>query len=330
MGWLGDLLKKIAGDPSMEMIFVPSIQAPGIPGFGDAIKADSCYIELYLESLRLNKARRFATKFNGVVYSFMTLPREGDEHAHLAAVSKPAKLAELDPNSINHVLTISKQIMGPTAFRGGTVSLEFGLFSIKTGNLLTPVLDYIAKVSSTAGISYVGAIKPLLPLITEGMDLIAGQQQDTKLEVGIDTDLTLTTGCVAAIIAKPKGSIDPSSLSLDKDQVLLSDGKPLYCGYAVFSLRPTLEKSDYGEIPELKEKYAAIQSAIKGGKNKDAQDALTAFRLATIASPDLIPSDASKLVDKAKKKVDDAFPPERIAASRTSVRVETLSEIGLY
>lgn len=334
MGWLGNLLGSIAGGvvgaPPIELTFVPSIPAPGIPGIGEAIEPDSCYIELYLESLRLERARRFATRFHGVAYSFVTLAREGEQRAQLTAVSKPEKLAELDKGSLDRVITVSKQMMAPTAFRGGPVSLEFGLFSVKSGNLLSPVLDYVTKVSATAGISYVGAIKPFVPLIIEGMDLIAGQTQDTALEVGVDTDLTLTTSSVAVIIARPKGSIDPAKLSLDGDRRLLLDGEPLDCGYATFSLRRTLEKSDYGEIPELKERYAAIQSAIKGNKMKDAMDALTAFRLATIASPDLIPSDARRLVEKAKEKFEEAFPPGGAAAVGAKVGVEKLSEIGLY
>jgi len=342
MGWLGSFLKRIVGAPPLELTFVPSIPAPGIPGVGEEIQPDSCYIELYLESLRLARGRKFATKFHGVAYSFVALPREGEERAHLAAISKPEKLAELDKGSLDHVITVSKQMMGRTAFRGGPVSLEFGLFSVKDGNVLTPLLDYVTRVSSTAGISYVGAIKPFVPLITEGMDLIAGQLQDTALEVGVDTDLDLAKSCVAAIVARPKGSIDTAKLSLDEDRGLLSDGKLLDCGYAVFSLRRALEKSDYGEIPELKERYAAIQSAIRGNKMQDATDALTAFRLATVASPDLIPSDARTLVEKATRKVAEAFPPGGVAAPGTraatksakrsgrKVRVETLSEIGLY
>src|SRR3972149_4572237 len=335
MGWLGNKLKKrardVAGAPPVELAFVPSVSARGIPGVGEAIEPDSCYIELYLESLRLARARVFATRFHGVAYSFVTLPREGEQRAQLTAVSKPEKLAELDASSLDRVITVSKQMMGPTAFRGGPVSLEFGLFSVKRGNLLTPLLDYITRVSAAAGISYVGAIKPFLPLITEGMDLIAGQVQDTALEVGVDTDLVLATSCVAAIIARPKGSIDPEKLSLDGDRRLLLDGEPLRWGYATVSLRRTLEKSDYGEIPELKERYAAIQSAIRSNKEKDALDALTAFRLAALASPDLIPSDARKLVEKVKQKVTEAFTGEKksgefVAVGTGALRQEALSQ----
>lgn len=335
MGWLGSQLRRlvgaVAGAPPVELSFVPSIPAPDIPGIGDPIEPDSCYIELYLESLRLARARVFATRFHAVAYSFVTLSREGEQCAKLAAVSKPERLAELDKGALDRVITISKQMMGPTAFRGGPVSLEFGLFSVKSGNLLTPILDYVTRVSAAAGVSYVGAIKPFVPLIIEGMDLIAGQAQDTALEVGIDTDIDLTTSRVAAIIAKPKGSIDEARLSLDGDRRLLLDGHPLDCGYAAFSFRRTLEKSDYGEIPELSERYSAIQSAIKSNKEKNARDALIAFRLAALASADLIPSDAHKLVEKVKQKVTEAFPPGGFAAcGAEAMGEEALSQIRLY
>jgi hypothetical protein len=151
--------------------------------------------------------------------------------------------------------------------------------------------------------------------------------------VGVDTDLTLTKSFVAAIIALPKGAIDTAKLSLAKDHGLLLDGKPLDCGYAVFSLRWTPTKSDYGEIPELKERYDAIQSAIKLNKEKDARDALTAFRLAALASPDLIPSDTRKMVEKVKQKVTEAFPPGGFATvgiDKLKLKQETLSQINLY
>jgi hypothetical protein len=329
--WIKRVLNGIAGAPPVDLTFVPSIAGAEavIPEVEKPIEPDSCYIELYLESLRLSRARKFATRFHGIVYSFVTLARQGEPSAQLASISKPQKLAELDRGATENVIVVSRQMMGPTAYRGGPVLLEFGLFSVKSGNLLSPVLDYVTRVSAAAGISYVDAIKPFLPLITEGLDLIAGQKEDTVLEVGVDTALNLSAGCVSAIIDCPHGALDVTKLSLDKDRKLLLHGQPLELGYAVFSFRPTTEKSDYGEIPELKERYAALNAAIRGGKSKDAHDALTAFRLATIASPDLIPDDAKKLVEKAAQKVKKAFPPGG-TADIEEVPTETLSDLRLY
>ena len=331
MGWFSRMWTKVKGAAPLEMTLVQSVAAPGYAYAGSAIEPDECYIELYVESLRLTKARRFATRFNGVVYSFASLAQQGQPNADLAAVSKPAKLAELDATSLDRVITVSKKMLGAVPWRGGTFSLELGLFSVKAGNLLTPVLDYVTRVSSAAGASFVGAVKPFLPLITEGMDLIAGQQADTEIEVGIDTDMDLRTSGIHAIVAAPKGSFDPKALSVDPtDNKLLLNGKPLQFGYCVFAVRRVDEKADYGEIPELKEKYDALMAAIRANKQADAKDALAAFRLATIASPDLITSDAAKLVQKAEAKMKAAFPSGGISKAVRPAENETLADIGLY
>lgn len=333
MGWLGGFLKRVSGAAPEEMLFAPSVAAPALPGIGEPIVADECYVELFVESLRLTEARRFASRFNGVVYSFVTLAREGEANAQLAAVSKPDKLTEIDDTSLDKVITVSKQMMAAVPWRGGALSLEIGLFSVKAGNLLSPILDYVTRVSSAAGISFVGAVKPFLPLITEGMALIAGQRADTAVEVALDTDLALGQSAVMAIVAAPRGSIDVAKLSLDADRRLLLDGRSLDRGYCVFSIRRAAQKADFGEIPELKEKYATLQAAIRANKAADARDAMTAFRLATIASPDLISSDARRLVEKAQQKLDAAFVSTEGVGTRAGLEarpVETLADIGLY
>jgi hypothetical protein len=329
MGWLGKFLDRLGGAAPEDMTIV-QVATSEIPGIGQPLQPDECYVELYVESLRLKNARKLATEFNGIVYSFAGLSREGESRAEFAAVSKPEKLMELDSKSLDHVITVSKQMLAPVPWRGGVFSLELGLFSVKTGNLLTPILDYVTKVSSTAGISFVGVVKPFVPLITEGMDLIAGQKDDTAMEVAIDTDLSLATTGAYALIAAPKGSVS-APVSLDKhDHKLLAGGEPLEAAYCVFSIRSTKQKPDYGEIPELKEKYAAVQAAIKSNKMQEAKDALTAFRLATIASSDLISSDARRLVQKVEQKVADAFGPGGMAYREAAQKATKLKDIGLY
>jgi hypothetical protein len=133
-----------------------------------------------------------------------------------------------------------------------------------------------------------------------------------------------------AIINAPTEDIDRNGLLLDDDGTLLYKGEPLDCGYAVFSIRARTDKPDFGEIPDLKERYAQFQSAIRSGKAKDARDALAAFRFAVIASPDLIPKDADRLIEKAQHKLRRAFPPGGKALIHQEYKVESLADIGLY
>ena len=160
------------------------------------------------------------------------------------------------------------------------------------------------------------------------------------LEVAYDGDLDLKTSSTFAIIAAPKAEIDPTRITLDPtDRKLLMDGKPLERGYCVFSIRRATEKADFGEIPELRDKYEAVIAGIKSNNAQVANDALTVFRLAAETSPDLIPADIDFVVARAARKVTRAFTPHPASPGLLDAVHGTLSakepgdtfaDIGLY
>lgn len=309
MGWFKNLLGIVGGEAPKEYIFIPHV-GQGSPA-PSPVEANETYVELFVDSLRIDKARSFATRFHGVVYTFASLAKQGSDTADFASVTKPDKLAELDKDSVGRILTISRKMMGPVPWRGGSFDLQLGLFSIKSGNVLTPLLSFVTKVSDAAGMSFLGAVKPFVPLISEGMDLIAGQTQDTKLVVGVDTSIQLVQTGTCAIIAKPKGSINAADLSLDAaDGKLLLHGSPLDAAYCVFSIRATDRKPDFGEIPELKESFAQFRQAVIEGEEAEAREAFAAFRRQAITSPDLIQKDAMRLIEMTKTMLDSAFPSD--------------------
>jgi hypothetical protein len=318
MKWLEALTARVARDLGVDMIFLgeASIAPPG-----DAFEQDDCYVELYVNSLRLEKARKFTTKFHGVVYTYPSLAYQGNTTVTLPAISKPQNLVALDPKNLSSVITLNKKMMGPVPWRGGAFQLELGLFSVKGANLVGPVLDFLVDLSSTAGASFVGAVKPFVPFISKGMDMLAGQTDDVALEVGIDTTLPMTKEGTFAIVAKPKkGNIEPTALSLDpSDQKLLHNGAPLSAAYCVFSLKRVNKKADFGEIPELREAWGELDKAIKRQDQAEATNTFEAFRIRALLSPDLISRDAEALVDLAKRRMATAFPGGPTSAKSVGV-----------
>ena len=269
MGWISMFLDKVVGVPPTDWTLLDDLPDPGLGIAGKPVVADQCYVELYVESLRLEKARRFATSFHGVIYAFASLARTGANRAQLASVTKPQNLASLDKNNLGRVITVSKRIMGAIPWRGDPLGLELGLFSVKSGNLLSPLIDYVAKISDKAGISVVTKLDPFLPLITEGLDMIAGQTQDTEIELAIDTDLSLTGSRFCALIARPKGTISSSGVTIDKaDRKLLQNGQPLEAAYCLFSIRSTDRNADWGTIPALQGALAEFTRAVLSGETR--------------------------------------------------------------
>lgn len=309
MGWMQNLVSSVRGAKTVDLTLVENLADPGLDIAGAAIAPDDCYLEIYVESLRLEQARRFATRFNGLVYCFARLSQQGAEDVVLAAVSKPDGLANLDPDNLDRVITVSNRMIGAVPWRGGSLGLELGLFSVKQGNLLSPVLDYVAKVAEAGGLGFIGQVKPFLPLIAQGVDLIAGQTEDCAIEVALDTDMRLDQSRLCAVIALPKGDLDVLRLTLDpRDRKLLYDGAPLQEAYCVFSIRCTDQKSDFGAIPELKAAWGTLMTEIRSGSKDRAQAALATFRLTALSSPDLIPRDQKSLIEKATEVVKLAFP----------------------
>ncbi|WP_042775866.1 hypothetical protein [Sinorhizobium fredii] len=336
MNWLAGLIDRVAAQSTTDWTFVERLPDPGLGIADRAIEPDECYIEIFVESLRLKQARRLATAFHGVVYLFARLSQQGDEDAEMAAVSKPAKLAELDSTNLDRVITVSSQMMGAVPWRGGTLGLELGLFSVKKGNLLSPLIDYVTRVSAQGGISFIGQVKPFLPLITEGMDLIAGQTSDSVIEVALDTDMALSESRLCAIVAVPKGGINTAKLTLDpSDRKLLIDGRPLEEGYCVFSIRRSDKKADYGAIPELKAAFGALRSAIAANDTAQSERALAAFRRSVIISSDLIPADKNRLIEKATALHAAALGSGPIAVGRAETAIldvgaSELADLDLY
>ena len=306
--WLSKLQSATTAAPR-RFTFADGIFDPGLGVAGEAILPDECYIEIYVESLRLKHARKLASRFDGVVYVFAGLAQEGQESAKLASVTKPKELGNLDADGDDKIITLETHMLGPTPWRGGGLDLEIGLFSVKKSDILTPWLDYVTQVAETSGVSFVGQAKPFLGLIRQGLDLLSGQTKDCVIEVGLATRMKIETSRICAIIAEEEGSIDRSGLSLGRDnRTLLLNGVPLDAGYCVFSIRCTKQRVDWGQIPELRAAFAELMQAIRDKKKDEREPVETAFwtfQQAVRVSPDLIQSDRQRLVHRAKEQFVD-------------------------
>ena len=311
MGWLGGFLKRVGGAAPEEMVFAPSVAAPALPGIGEPIVADECYVELFVESLRLTEARRFASRFNGVVYSFVTLAREGEANAQLAAVSKPDKLTEIDDTSLDKVITVSKQMMAAVPWRGG--ALEPRDRSLLGQDRKPAVAD--------PGLRH--------PCLVGGRHQLCRRSEAVSpahhRRHGPDHRPARGHGGRGRPRHRPRAPPERGAGNRRRAEGQRRRGEALArrrppaaprwsssrsAATACSPFDGRQQKADFGEIPELKEKYATLQAAIRANKAADARDAMTAFRLATIASPD------SDLLRRA--------PPGREGAAETGcgVRVD--------
>lgn len=331
MSWLSDLIHKVTTTEAVDFVRTGPLLFGNQSPAPTALPSGECYLSVRVASLRLpNTREKVFDKLYGIVHAFADLPSAAGAHIQFAAATMPSKLAGVDPVNLQNVLTINKLVVGPTPWNGGDLNLQIGLFSVVSENLAGPFLDTMTKLSDTVGVAFAGAAKPYVDTLKFGVEALTRATGTVKLEIGLDETFSpLTTGNFA-IVAAPVGRLAGKTLSLDPtDKKLLVNGahyteKP----YLVFSFESSQERSDWGEIPELKAAYGAIRDAVVGNDQTKAKSTFEAFERLAKFSPDLTATDAARLVVKVRGLVAGAF---QVAATASEVmRLPEFHEVGLY
>ena len=201
----------------------------------------------------------------------------------------------------------------------GGLSLELGLFSVKSTDLAGPYIDLLTSLAEKASVGFISAAMPFVEPLRKGTDLLFGNAEQSELEIGYDKTWTnLETGYWVLMLA-PKGSLDVASLKVDPNDGRLLDARsnPLKGHpYIVFEIARSDRRDDWMLIPELKAGWEAIAKAAKAGQLDDAEQLLKQFVLICRWSPDLVPADQQRLARAAEAKLPDLQKKTVISVGR--------------
>lgn len=333
---MANLIDFVKGADSLDFVLTKplpiaangEVKASSAEPLGD----DACYVDLFIEAIWLPRARKVTGVYHGIVHVYTTLQREGEEKARIAFVSSPTELAKVDPRSIRKVVTRSQRALGPIPWRGGELDLEIGLFSVKSYDLTAPFVDMVTAVSEQAGVSFVSKSVAFMPLIRKGVDLVTGADGAASLEIGLDKRIASpATGCYA-LIAADRRNIDETRLTVDSnDRRLLVDGETMRdYPWLVFRIGKSDKRADFGTIPDLKLAWDAFLAAVRSRKRRDAEDALTVFRVTAYTSPDLIQVDAERLVTKGEDLMRKSFAAVMMNKGAVPTDLPALDELNIY
>jgi len=236
-----------------------------------------------------------------VVHGFVTLPSFGGSLIKLAAATMPTDLAGISPDDLGKVISLNKLIAGPTPYIGGEFDLQIGLFSVVQENLAATFLTTVTDLSGVIGTGFAAAAAPYVGVLQTAMKMLSGASGHVRLEVGLDETYTnLSTGTFALVAADSKQH-KPADFTFDTATKQLNYQGRAYVDapYVIFAIEASKERADWGTIPEIATAYKALQDKIKDPHADTAvrNEALAAFRVATLLSPDLISDDAARLVD---------------------------------
>jgi len=328
MSWLQQIFVKRAEDWTYGRL--TPVQVPIDGKNPQSVVPDESYLSITLCSMRVVNVRELTSKFYGVVHSFISLNHLSGDTASFQVVSTPTELKNIDPKRLDRIISSNIPLLGPVPYRGGKISFELGLFSVKESDLAGPYLDLLGNVASKAGISVVSAALPFVETVKKGVDAIIGNSDDAILEIGVSTtyDESLTTGYYVVMRA-PKEKNILSSLVVTPDDLRLVDkatNAPFKdYPYIVYKITESKERNDWYTLPYLKEAYAKLQAATRDGRYNDAADLLKVFKQAAYSSNDLLFKDAKRITAAVEQKTN-----EIMTATQVSVVQRSLPDLETY
>jgi hypothetical protein len=328
MSWFTDLIGRVKATKTVDFI----ISGP-LGSNGAVPLTDGKYVSVRVSRLRLPNTRvKVVDRVYGVVHAFAHLSSTAGDSVEFAATTMPAKLAGVDPKNLQNVITIDKLVVGPTPWSGGDFVLEIGLFSVVSENLAGPFLETMSKLSDTVGVAFAAAAKPYVDTIKFGVEALTSASGSVKLEIGLDKTFSPPLAASYALVAAPVGELDAGSLSLDpNDGKLLTNGQPyVEKPYLIFTVESSTQRADWGGIPELRDAYAGVRDAVRGNDQGKATQAFQNFVREAHISPDLIPADVDRLIEKVRTLLATAFQGADTAAALAPIAVPEFHELRLY
>jgi hypothetical protein len=274
----------------------------------ETIPDDSVYLTVTLRSLHIADVRKGLKRFYGAVHSWSSISHMAQGRVEFQMVTTPVELKDADPDHLDRVIFMDRPLLGPVPYRGGTVSLELGLFSIASGDLVGPFLDVLESMSKAAGVTFVTAARPFIEPLTQGISLLTGTSRDSILEIGLAKDWAPTTGYYA-IVRAPRGALQTKDLRVAADQRLVdSSGNAIQqYPYLVFSVDARPDRPNWFEIPDLKKAYDELTAEVQRGRIEEAKQAFGVFRRTALNSPDLLFDDAKVIAEKVDARVKETL-----------------------
>lgn len=219
----------------------------------------------------------------------------------------PGGLNESAGSRSNRIYEANRQILGTVPFHDD-IFFEIALSSIQSGGKFDPYLKLLADMSHVASSdSFISSFVPGISLVSKGLTYAAEQKESTPIELDVmcrfsfDGD-TFKPGKYAAIYG-PFDSSNSDALQLDEKSGQLFHVRnnrrlPINdCPYIIFSIDIEPSRSDWFRVPDILTAWQELRlEYVEGGSPVDIENAFRRFERICLSSPDLIRSDAQKLV----------------------------------
>jgi len=329
--------------------FAPAGSAPGVAATTqNALRPDQDYLTVTVQKTVLPYDRIAFKTFYGVVHSSILL-REGDGEPRsiTAFMGLDPALTALDKRAGEAVVMGPRTLLELAPFKGVAIAATIALLAIEARDYAKPLLSTLQKLSAIAGVKYFAPAKGVVDALIVGVRLLAETAGGGGVQVAYAGNVPRTTG-VFLVAATETGPFKWPDHTLGADYTLLRRGKPVQdFAYMVLTIEASQERSDWREIPALKEMETALDAAVRAGGAELAQadskavqkvrEALVMLEWACLNCPELCSADGERIANLCRAKVNNILARAQAKLTAAGDRVAppaeprfTLEEIDAF
>jgi len=141
------------------------------PGVPVCLSPEPQYLRVWLRSALLTKVRRWTSKVFPAVHARFAYADRTAGMTEVTRVVSPGKAFEAtDPRNLNRLQSANLPLLGPVPFRGD-LNMEVAVFGVAGADLTQPVLELLPSRTNTAGVAFLGSLKPFVDPIRRDAEL---------------------------------------------------------------------------------------------------------------------------------------------------------------
>lgn len=320
--WLGKLAHEDGVHCSQLKIPAANILLPNYVSVTP--QAEQHYVRIWLAEMFLRDGGKWFTKRYPLAYSLVSLAYSDQQGVDFANVSGKNRL-EIKQTDLGRSVLYGYPLTPLLPFRGGTISLDCGLVSMATDNLVTSFASVVSEFAGKLGGAQVSVAADLAGSVASSVQALLGAG-DAVSKLYYHNVFTATPGGTALnsgyllLSDVPDGAIDPAQIwytdaglrqGVAKDALHALDRQD----YLLFQIECVAERDDYQSFSYIAQPFNDALQARADGDDTKGNVLIAQAKRAVQASPDFTGADRKRVrlaIDKAY--ADDGWGAPGIVA----------------
>ncbi|CAM2069781.1 hypothetical protein SCOR_30680 [Sulfidibacter corallicola] len=283
-------------------------------------KANQHYFRLTLAEMFLADSQKWGTTRHPITHSLVKLKFGAGDAVEIPSIAGKMQLRGFESAGQDSVIRLNYPLTPRLPFSGGIVTLEAGLMSLRSDNLLATYAKTLGDFATLLNVPAVSsALQIAQPLATGLQELLGAGEAEVRLGLhqtfsGQSDGAPLTSGYLVTLAAT-EDELPPGQLWIRNGRLhrgtTMADSTPMTgVDYLLFRLDVFAERDDWRALEYIKKPWQSAMTYRRQGERETANVYFNSAQTAVIESHDLTEVDKIRILNGMDKEFKSGQPSD--------------------